>query len=84
MIKISLIFILIMNLLFSVQDSTKVVEYYMNGKVKVEGIKINRFKHGDWKHYNENGMIIKTEKWHYGRKTKTFDIEKMTGQLSSE
>ena len=81
MIKISLIFILIMNLLFSVQDSTKVVEYYMNGKVKVEGIKINRFKHGSWKHYNEKGMIIKTEKWHYGKKTRTIDIGQI-GQVS--
>ena len=82
MIKISLIFILIMNLLFSVQDSTKVVEYYMNGKVKVEGIKINRFKHGKWLHYNEKGMIIKTEEWYYGRKTRTFDLSEITGQVN--
>ena len=72
--KIMVILTLTMSLLFSSQDSTKVVEYYMNGKVKVEGIKINRFKHGSWKHYNEKGMIIKTEKWHYGNKTKTIDI----------
>ena len=84
MIKISLIFILIMNLLFSVQDSTKVVEYYMNGKVKVEGLKVNKFRHGNWKHYNEKGMIIKTEKWHYGKKTRTIDMKRITGQLSSE
>ena len=72
--KLMVILTLTMSLLFSVQDSTKVVEYYMNGKVKVEGIKINRFKHGCWKHYNEKGMIIKTEKWHYGKKTRTIDI----------
>ena len=72
--RLMVILTLTMSLLFSSQDSTKVVEYYMNGKVKVEGIRINKFKHGDWKRYNENGMIIKTEKWHYGRKTKTFDI----------
>tara|TARA_R100001082_G_scaffold81816_1_gene48740 strand:- start:216 stop:458 length:243 start_codon:yes stop_codon:yes gene_type:complete len=75
---------LTMSLLFSSQDSTKIVEYYMNGKVKVEGIRINKFKHGDWKHYNERGMIIKTEKWHYGRKTKTFAIRQMTEQVSNE
>ena len=80
--RLMVILTLTMSLLFSFQDSTKVVEYYMNGKVKVEGIKINRFKHGSWKHYNERGMIIKTEEWHYGKKTKTFDIEQMTGQAS--
>ena len=79
--KIMVILTLTMSLLFSVQDSTKVVEYYMNGKVKVEGIKINRFKHGSWKHYNEKGMIIKTEKWHYGKKTRTIDIGQI-GQVS--
>ncbi len=72
--KLMVILTLTMSLLFSSQDSTKVVEYYMNGKVKVEGIKINRFKHGSWKYYDENGMVIKTEKWHYGKKTRTFDI----------
>ncbi len=79
--RLMVILTLTMSLLFSVQDRTKVVEYYMNGKVKVEGIKINRFKHGSWKHYNEKGMIIKTEKWHYGKKTKTIDIGQI-GQLS--
>ena len=79
--KIMVILTLTMSLLFSVQDSTKVVEYYMNGKVKVEGIKINRFKHGSWKHYNEKGMIIKTEKWHYGKKTRTIDKGQI-GQVS--
>ena len=82
--RIMVILTLTMSLLLSSQDSTKVVEYYMNGKVKVEGIRINKFKHGDWKHYNERGMIIKTEKWHYGRKTKTFAIRQMTEQVSNE
>ena len=79
--KLMVILTLAMSLLFSSQDSTKVVEYYMNGKVKVEGIKINKFKHGSWKHYNEKGMIIKTEKWHHGKKTKTIDIRQI-GQVS--
>ena len=79
--RLMVILTLTMSLLFSSQDSTKVVEYYMNGKVKVEGIKINRFKHGSWKHYNEKGMIIKTEKWHYGKKTRTIDIGQI-GQVS--
>ncbi len=82
--RLMVILTLTMSLLFSSQDSTKIVEYYMNGKVKVEGIRINKFKHGDWKHYNERGMIIKTEKWHYGRKTKTFAIRQMTEQVSNE
>ena len=79
--RLMVILTLTMSLLFSSQDSTKVVEYYMNGKVKVEGIKINKFKHGSWKHYNEKGMIIKTEKWHHGKKTKTIDIRQI-GQVS--
>ena len=72
--RLMVILTLTMSLLFSSQDSTKVVEYYMNGKVKEEGIKINRFNHGSWNHYNDRGMIIKTEECHYGNKTKTFDI----------
>ena len=80
--RLMVILTLTMSLLFSFQDSTKVVEYYMNGRVKVEGIKINRFRHGSWKHYDANGMIIKTEKWHYGKKTRTFDYGQITGQVS--
>ena len=80
--KLMVILTLTMSLLFSFQDSTKVFEYYMNGKVKMEGIKINRFKHGSWKHYNERGMIIKTEEWYYGRKTRTFDLSEITGQVN--
>ena len=79
--KLMVILTLAMSLLFSSQDSTKVVEYYMNGKVKVEGLKVNKFRHGNWKHYNEKGMIIKTEKWHYGKKTRTIDIGQI-GQVS--
>ena len=80
--KIMVILTLTMSLLFSVQDSTKVVEYYMNGKVKVEGIKINRFKHGKWLYYNERGILFKTEEWYYGRKTRTFDLSEITGQVN--
>ena len=79
--KIMVILTLTMSLLFSFQDSTKVVEYYMNGKVKTEGLKVNKFRHGNWKYYNEKGMIIKTEKWHYGKKTRTIDIGQI-GQVS--
>ena len=57
------------------QDTTKVVEYYMNGKVKSQGMKINKFKHGRWIHFDETGSISRAEKYNYGKRTELYDVE---------
>ncbi len=51
-------------------DTTKVAVFHDNGKIKTEGVKIRKFKHGDWKHYNENGRLVRIDKYNYGRKLK--------------
>ena len=56
-----------LGVLFAVQDTVKVVEYYMTGKVKTNGMKVNSFKHGKWVHYDSNGHISKLIKYNYGK-----------------
>ena len=51
-------------------DTTKVAMFYDSGKIKIEGVKIRNFKHGDWKHYSEKGRLVKVEKYNHGRKVK--------------
>ena len=43
-------------------DTTKVKNFYKNGQLKTKGLKINKFKCGDWYYYNESGKIIKVER----------------------
>ena len=51
-------------------DTTKVAIFHDNGKIKTEGVKIRKFKHGEWRHYNEKGRLIKVDKYNHGRKIK--------------
>jgi antitoxin component YwqK of YwqJK toxin-antitoxin module len=37
--------------------------YYENGKIKIHGNYKNDKKDGDWKFYDEQGKLIKTEKY---------------------
>mgnify|MGYP003148962907 FL=1 len=48
-------------------DSIRVVEYYMNGNIKVEGLKVKKFKHGKWKYYDDKGYLLKTERYNHGK-----------------
>jgi antitoxin component YwqK of YwqJK toxin-antitoxin module len=47
-------------------------EYHENGKLKVKGEMMyneNAFdvvRHGDWEYYNEEGTLVKSEKWQHG------------------
>ncbi len=51
-------------------------EYFENGNLKAEGqlkynpYKVDYFKEGIWKIYNENGAFTKEEKWVYGEQVK--------------
>ena len=49
-------------------DSTTVKAFHENGKLKFEGIKVRKFKHGKWLYYDEKGFLIKVEKYRHGRK----------------
>jgi antitoxin component YwqK of YwqJK toxin-antitoxin module len=41
-------------------------EYYSDGKLKCTGIYKWDLKHGRWKYFDENGNIIKKERWKMG------------------
>ena len=71
-----IIAILMISGLILSKDTTKVVTYYMNGKIKSQGMKVDRFKHGRWTHYDEKGLIIKAEKYNFGKKTEEIDVRK--------
>ena len=69
-----IIAITMLGVLFAVQDTVKVVEYYMTGKVKTNGMKVNSFKHGKLVHYDSNGHISKLIKYNYGKKVEVIDV----------
>jgi|TARA_R100001530_G_scaffold6929_1_gene7814 antitoxin component YwqK of YwqJK toxin-antitoxin module len=69
-----IIAILIISSLILSQDTTKVVTYYMSGKIKSQGMEVNNFKHGRWTHYDEKGFIIKAEKYNFGKKTEEINV----------
>lgn len=45
----------------------KQIEYYSNGKIKSEGKLKNGHKQGTWSFYNEEGVIVKQERWKKGK-----------------
>ena len=47
----------------------KVLEYYPDGKKKVEGTKVNGEKHGLWRFYYKNGFLWSEGKFWYGDRT---------------
>ena len=77
--KISLLFLLsfaystaILKITIDYGDSLRVKEFHQNNIIKAEGLKVNNFKHGKWKYYDDNGFITKVEVYKNGKKTKTF------------
>ena len=40
--------------------------YHHNGKIKEQGHYIANKKHREWKHYHENGEVIKVEMFNAG------------------
>lgn len=70
-----IIAILITSSLILSQDTTKVVTYYMNGHIKSQGMEVNKFKHGRWFHYDEKGLIVKAEKYNFGKKVEEIDVK---------
>jgi hypothetical protein len=53
--------------------SSKIKEYYPNGKTKVKGHFKNGNKHGNWFYYAENGLLQKRERYTNGILKATFN-----------
>ena len=49
-------------------DSTRVVRYHENGKIKTKGLEINNFRHGKWYYYDDKGFLAKIESYKNGRR----------------
>ena len=63
-------------------QETLFVDYYDNGKVRIEGKMTDGLKDGRWKEYKENGEIQKTEYYFLGSLEQTlnnldFDFERV-------
>ena len=57
-------------------DTLKYQKFYKNGKIKVEGIKVKKFRDGLWKYYDKNGKIIKAELYDNGFRISALDMTK--------
>ena len=55
-------------------DTTNISKFYKSGKIKLKGMKVNKFKEGKWIYYTKNGAILKIEEYKNGRKTKNFKL----------
>tara|TARA_R110000824_G_scaffold127024_1_gene286926 strand:+ start:373 stop:702 length:330 start_codon:yes stop_codon:yes gene_type:complete len=55
-------------------DTTKVSIFHKNGKIKVEGIKVKKFKDGKWKYYDEGGFLVRVDSYKSGKKIKTMEM----------
>jgi antitoxin component YwqK of YwqJK toxin-antitoxin module len=53
------------------QNEGKVTSWYQNGNIETEFYFKNREEVGDWKYYNVQGKLIKTEFYRLGKLTKT-------------
>lgn len=55
-------------------DSIKVTNYHKSGELKSIGLKVQGFKHGKWKYFNDKGYLTKIEKYRNGKKVKNIDV----------
>ena len=58
-------------------DTLKYQKFYKNGKIKVEGIKVKKFRDGLWKYYNKNGKMIKAELYENGFRVSELDMTRV-------
>ena len=57
-------------------DTLKHQTFHSNGKIKMEGIKVKKFREGLWKHYDRNGKMIKAELYKMGVRVNSVDMSK--------
>ena len=55
-------------------DTTKVSIFHKNGNIKVEGIKVKKFRDGKWKYYDENGFLVRVDSYKSRKKIKTMEV----------
>tara|TARA_Y100001951_G_C11228775_1_gene233341 strand:- start:606 stop:863 length:258 start_codon:yes stop_codon:yes gene_type:complete len=55
-------------------DTTKYQSFHENGKLKLEGIKVKKYRDGLWKHYDKSGRMIKAEMYDKGFITDTLNM----------
>ena len=55
-------------------DTTKVSIFHKNGNIKVESIKVKKFRDGKWKYYDENGFLVRVDSYKSGKKIKTMEV----------
>ena len=46
----------------------KVIDYYSDGKIKMEGNTVNGKAHGLWRYYYENGFVWSEGKFRHGKR----------------
>ena len=57
-------------------DTLKYQTFHKNGKVKLEGIKVKKFRDGLWMHYDKNGKMIKADLYKKGVVVNSVDMSK--------
>jgi len=57
-------------------DTLKYQTFHNNGKIKMEGIKVKKFREGLWKYYNRNGKMIKADLYKMGVRVNSVDMSK--------
>jgi hypothetical protein len=55
-------------------DSVRVNIYHLNGELKSTGLKIKSFKEGKWTYFDNEGYLLKVERYKNGKKIKSFAI----------
>ena len=62
----------------------KVTYYYASGKVDAEGMYVNDLKNGPWKYFKEDGTLLRTDTYQFGKMTETTDKNKNRDVITKE
>lgn len=62
----------------------KVTYYYGSGKVDAEGMYVNDLKNGPWKYFKEDGTLLRTDTYQWGKMTETTDKNKNRDVITKE
>ena len=55
-------------------QSSEITTSTSNGNIKIEGIKVKKFRDGKWKYYDENGFLVRVDSYKSGKKIKTMEV----------
>jgi len=71
---VGLMFGQIMKIETDYKDSTVIRVFHDNGKLKLKGVKVDKFREGKWKYYDEKGRLFKVELYDFGRRVNTMEL----------